>query len=163
MLWFCIGQFYQNFHGLFLLHWNNHMVVDVIYVAQPWRTKVNRSHKFLKTDCITTTKQRRLWIFHVALVANNSLTVVKYGPVITHPDSKVHGANMVPIWVLSAPGGAHVGPIDLAFRALYYLCNTQQYHTAHPHGYVWYVFYQCKLFSISSLHSCCAICCAILH
>ena len=30
------------------------------------------------------------------------------------PDSKVHGANMRPTRVLSAPGGLHVGPINLA-------------------------------------------------
>ena len=30
------------------------------------------------------------------------------------PDSKVDGANMGPTWVLSAPGGPHVGPINLA-------------------------------------------------
>ena len=29
------------------------------------------------------------------------------------PDSKVDGANMGPIWVLLAPGGSHVGPINL--------------------------------------------------
>ena len=34
-----------------------------------------------------------------------------------HPDSKVHGANMGPIWVLSAPDGPHVGPMNLAIRA----------------------------------------------
>ena len=32
------------------------------------------------------------------------------------PDSKVHGANMGPIWVLSAPDGCHVGPVNLAIR-----------------------------------------------
>ena len=32
------------------------------------------------------------------------------------PDSKVHGANMGPNWVLSAPEGPHVGPINLAIR-----------------------------------------------
>ena len=26
------------------------------------------------------------------------------------PDSKVHGANMGPTWVLSAPDGPHIGP-----------------------------------------------------
>ena len=31
-----------------------------------------------------------------------------------NPDSKVHGANMGPIWVLSAPGGPHVGLMNLA-------------------------------------------------
>ena len=30
------------------------------------------------------------------------------------PDSKVHGANMGPIWGRQDPGGPHVGPIDLA-------------------------------------------------
>ena len=34
------------------------------------------------------------------------------------PDSKVHGASMVPTWVLSAPDGPHVGSMNLAFRVL---------------------------------------------
>ena len=33
-----------------------------------------------------------------------------------YPDSKVHVANMRPTWVLSAPCGPHVGPINLAIR-----------------------------------------------
>ena len=33
-----------------------------------------------------------------------------------YPDSKVHGANMGPIWVLSAPDGPHVGPMNFAIR-----------------------------------------------
>ena len=36
--------------------------------------------------------------------------------ILTFPDSKVHGANMGPIWVLSAPDGPHVGPMSLAVR-----------------------------------------------
>ena len=32
------------------------------------------------------------------------------------PDSKAHGANMGPTWVLSAPDGPHVGPMNLAIR-----------------------------------------------
>ena len=34
------------------------------------------------------------------------------------PDSKVHGANMGPTWVLSAPDGSHVVPMNLAIRDL---------------------------------------------
>ena len=34
--------------------------------------------------------------------------------IYTFPDCKVHGANMGPTWVLSAPGGSHVGPMNLA-------------------------------------------------
>ena len=33
-----------------------------------------------------------------------------------NPDSKVHGANMGLTWVLSAPDGPHVGPMNLAIR-----------------------------------------------
>ena len=35
------------------------------------------------------------------------------------PGSKVHGANMWPTWVLSSPGGLHVGPVNLAIRDAY--------------------------------------------
>ena len=36
------------------------------------------------------------------------------------PDSKAHGANMGPIWDLSAPHGPHVGPMNLPFG---HTCN----------------------------------------
>ena len=42
--------------------------------------------------------------------ANNSLCHSNF------PDSKVHGANMGPTWVLSSPGGPHVGPMNIAIR-----------------------------------------------
>ena len=31
-----------------------------------------------------------------------------------YPDRNVHGANMGPTWVMSAPGGPHVGPMNIA-------------------------------------------------
>ena len=37
------------------------------------------------------------------------------------PDSKVHGANMGPTWVLSAPNRPHVGPMNLAIRDVWVL------------------------------------------
>ena len=36
------------------------------------------------------------------------------GTYYNYPDNKVHGSNMGPTWVLSAPGGPHVGPMNLA-------------------------------------------------
>ena len=33
---------------------------------------------------------------------------------IPSPDSKVHGANMGPIWGRQDPGGSHVGPMNFA-------------------------------------------------
>ena len=41
-------------------------------------------------------------------------TIVVY--FISNSDSKVHGANMGPTWVLSAPDGPHVGPMNLVIR-----------------------------------------------
>ena len=35
-------------------------------------------------------------------------------PQFASPDSKVHGANMGPIWGRQVPGGPHVGPMNLA-------------------------------------------------
>ena len=40
----------------------------------------------------------------------------KYEENDTNPDNKVHGANIRPTWVLSAPDGPHVGPMSLAIR-----------------------------------------------
>ena len=39
------------------------------------------------------------------------------------PDSNVHGANMGPTWVLSAPAGPHVGPMNIAIRDGYIHTN----------------------------------------
>ena len=40
------------------------------------------------------------------------------------PESKVHGANMGPTWVLSSPGGPHVGPMNLAIGDITRIGNT---------------------------------------
>ena len=37
----------------------------------------------------------------------------------TVPDSKVHGANMGPIWGRQDRGGSHVGPINFALSGYY--------------------------------------------
>ena len=39
------------------------------------------------------------------------------------PDSKVHGANMGPTWVLPVPDGHRVGPLNLAIRDDAYYVN----------------------------------------
>ena len=37
---------------------------------------------------------------------------------VNTPDSKVHGANMGPIWGRQDPGGPHVGPMNFPFWAM---------------------------------------------
>ena len=46
------------------------------------------------------------------------------------PDSKVHGANLGPTWVLSAPDGPHVGPMNLAIRVVRKLTASQRHRTS---------------------------------
>ena len=49
-----------------------------------------------------------------------------------HPDSKVHGANMGPIWGRQDPGGLHVGPMNFVIWAwLSFTCARQLYQFAH--------------------------------
>ena len=52
----------------------------------------------------------------ILTLKTNSCLDAKFKSV--YPDSKVHVANMGPTWVLSAPGGLHVGPINLVIRVV---------------------------------------------
>ena len=50
---------------------------------------------------------------------NLKITYLKFHsnlPEAYYPDIKIHGADMGPTWVLSAPDGSHVGPMNLAIR-----------------------------------------------
>ena len=55
------------------------------------------------------------------------------------PDSRVHGANMWPTWVLSAPGGSHLDPMSLAiwggyrFHVMMLSCTVEPYTDLNPH------------------------------
>ena len=51
------------------------------------------------------------WITIIYVICTSVPTAV-----CRSPDRKVHGANMGPTMVLSAPGGPHVGPMNLAIR-----------------------------------------------
>ena len=77
------------------------------------------------TDCLQkyqirmlphTQKHTVVW----ELIRNSNKENIKFPYywflVVEIPDSKVHGANMGPTWVLSAPDGPHVGSMKLAIR-----------------------------------------------
>ena len=42
-------------------------------------------------------------------------------PTIYTPDSKMHGTNIGPTWVLSATAGPHVGPMNLCYQGRFFL------------------------------------------
>ena len=46
------------------------------------------------------------------------------GQVMYIPDSKVHGANMGPIWGRQHPGGPHIGPMNFGIW-IYSACIAQ--------------------------------------
>ena len=55
------------------------------------------------------------WICHrndVCPWHKNNFPIIHHGT----PDSKVHGANMGPTWIMSATDGPHIGPMNLAIR-----------------------------------------------
>ena len=58
-----------------------------------------------------------------------------------YPDSKVHGADMGPTWVLSAPDGPHIGPNEPCYRGSYY-CIACEYQS------VYRKMYGCHFFNI---------------
>ena len=47
------------------------------------------------------------------------------------PDSKVHGTNMGPTWVLLAPDGPHVGPINITIRDVNKITGSSSYTRQH--------------------------------
>ena len=63
------------------------------------------------------------WTFYIIWISNDALkNVLNYASSLgascrattrNNPDSKVHGANMGPIWGRQDPGGRHVGPMNL--------------------------------------------------
>ena len=67
------------------------------------RSKIRFNHKNIPPQTISHSNVSR-----VLLTITHILRII--------PDSKVHGANMRPTWVLSAPEGPNVGPMDLAIR-----------------------------------------------
>ena len=59
------------------------------------------------------------WISLRDVITQHRLMEWKY--IIKLPDNKVHGTNMGPTWVLSAPFGPHIGPMDLAIRVFVFI------------------------------------------
>ena len=87
-----------------------------------------------------------------------SLREICYDPLTVYrqggPDSKVHGANMGPTWVLSAPDGPHVGPMNLAVRGPFQRPPLPRYPPAHWKCRIfplksWYCYCEYVLYSIS--------------
>ena len=73
---------------------------------------------FLLQDCHST--QRLRYVLIKSFSSDLFCTSMAWG------FSKVHGANIGPTWVLSAPDGPHVGPMNLATRVINPLWHVQK-------------------------------------
>ena len=80
-----------------------------------------------KSDFIIISVIVYVYIMYVGL----SVCVLDSSSVISFPDSKIHGANIGPTWVLLAQCGSHVSPMNLA------IMDTQE----HPFCFLspWYL------------------------
>ena len=86
-----------------------------------WRTSLMRSQHWLRLWLGAVRWQAITWANadsdlcrHMASLGHSEWIALLIFH--TFPDSKVPGANMGPTWVLSAPDGPHVGPMNLAIR-----------------------------------------------
>ena len=87
---------------------------------------------FLTVPCVRAQLVQYTFYFVIICIIHPKLQTMIYRTIYpavwtshaackTHinPDSKVHGANMRPTWVLSAPDEPHDGPMNLAIREAY--------------------------------------------
>ena len=61
-------------------------------------------------------------MYHISLVLSSGASCQPCWLAGDYPDSKVHGVNIGPTWVLSAPDGSHVGPMNLAISGCMLSC-----------------------------------------
>ena len=103
----------------------------------PCRQRASGANTFIRIQSQTASHaytEKKMWPYFGALLVLTIRVTDAYqfstvpGDSLSHwwlfPDSKVHGANMAPTWVLSAPGGHHVGPMNFAIRAVMLPFNT---------------------------------------
>ena len=95
------------------LHW---LLYNPTLVAQQTTSTIMQSNPGVPANYIDCYAIQRWWPSKLYWLLYNP-TLVAWSPMHSHyPGSKVHGANMGPTWVLSAPDGPHVCPMDLAIR-----------------------------------------------
>ena len=64
-------------------------------------------------------KQFTCWLVTANIMECSEQNFIRFFALFIYaPDSKVHEANMGPTWVLLAPDGPHVSPMNLAIRGI---------------------------------------------
>ena len=105
---------------------------SVYYTSLTWLAFPHSRPKHYSMDNANWTSRLFPIFPHLTIYKQNCLDKTKWGitSIITfsvkwvviiniNPYSKVHGANMEPTWVLSAPDGPHVSPMNLVVREIH--------------------------------------------
>ena len=77
------------------------------------------------------------------------LDIVRLALLRSFPDSKVHGANMGPIWGRQNPGEHHVGPMNFAIRVCMAASCSYLFKWYFPYRPCYYGIYSVALWVIS--------------
>ena len=98
---------YVIVHLCFKLICVSNLTEDCNYLCQ-WIVEIRKIHFWLYKNNVAC-KVQKLSLF----LSSDRESLPMPHP---SPDNKVWGANIGPTWVLSAPDGPHIGPMNLAIR-----------------------------------------------
>ena len=127
-----ITYLFPNFYGgnisvwEWMINYIPHSIMDVIsYPCSDWSLSI--SEKGLLTSVgHSLLNPSTTWYFfpkYDYISWYGFLLLQYFCTKLDYPDSNVCGANIGPTWVLSAPDGPHVGPMNLAIRVIRLLFN----------------------------------------
>ena len=88
----------------------------VILLIKSVRLEYSPNDYMICNGCLFKVFIRRVCRQFIKLTLHTWAVVGPKWYIRTIPDSKVHGTNMGPTWVLSSPDRPHVGPMNLAIR-----------------------------------------------
>ena len=112
---FIICYFTIRHHGSFMNIWNTYLCLLFDIKCSVFVTQVDmqdmcydiRIYSCQQSICIEFNWMQAF--YKIYIMSDDDLVTLG-----ANQDNKVHGANMGPTWVLSAPDGPHVGPMNLA-------------------------------------------------
>ena len=95
-------------------------MVDIIYITHDYFQESTTAMESFPLTHLPLVQNGRHFadnIFQCIFVNEKFCISIKISlKFVPNPDSKVHGANMGPTWVLLAPDGPHVVPMNLPIR-----------------------------------------------
>ena len=115
------------------------LVISGLYNTVPYHIVIQNQYD----DAIMTSSrsQYRYFPWGQAL-ATTYISNLRHEVKLRYPDSKFHGSNMGPAWVLSAPDGPNVGPMNFAIRVYTPIFSCDQ-------AALWMVFSVCPSVCLS--------------